>query len=314
MNGVSDPAAAYPTLCTEITHPSGFTDKIVFTTNPDTQVSVGIKRTVPYFFGKMIGLTTANVAAKATAEINPPGSVPSGLFPVGLQCASPGSLSNLTEGSTTGVVFGQKFVGSVGASGNWQWVDVGQGNGASGLGSVLANGASGSFSIGDTIGTFVILFVAIQMAAIGREYMALGELNYQVTRWATNQVNNDQTKVAVSPQCADIANLISGATVNAQYKYVSTKSPFATGYMGEVGYGTGQTVCGSPPTGGNGLAMSCPNATSAVCSGLRPAGTAVQITLTMDTSQIIFLSTSKTSPNFLGIPFPKTSEQTMLTQ
>jgi hypothetical protein len=27
---------------------------------------------------------------------------------------------------------------------------------------------------------FVILFVAIQLAALGREYMALGQLNYQV--------------------------------------------------------------------------------------------------------------------------------------
>ena len=37
---------------------------------------------------------------------------------------------------------------------------------------------------------FIILFVAIQMAALGREYMALGQLNYQVTRWATAPGNN----------------------------------------------------------------------------------------------------------------------------
>jgi hypothetical protein len=36
----------------------------------------------------------------------------------------------------------------------------------------------------------------------------------------------------------------------------------------------------------------------------------------MDTSPVIFLSTSSTNPNFLGVPFPKTlsSTQTMLTQ
>lgn len=33
---------------------------------------------------------------------------------------------------------------------------------------------------------FIVLFVAIQLAALGREYMALGQLNYQVTRWATD--------------------------------------------------------------------------------------------------------------------------------
>ena len=37
---------------------------------------------------------------------------------------------------------------------------------------------------------FIILFVAIQMAALGREAMALGQLNYQVTRWATDPGNN----------------------------------------------------------------------------------------------------------------------------
>jgi hypothetical protein len=49
---------------------------------------------------------------------------------------------------------------------------------------------------------------------------------------------------------------------------------------------------------------------------VRPAGTVVQITLTMDTSPAIFLSTSASNPNFLGIPFPKTlsSTHTMRTQ
>ena len=37
----------------------------------------------------------------------------------------------------------------------------------------------------------IVLFVAIQMAALGREYMALGQLNYQVTRWATGPGNNN---------------------------------------------------------------------------------------------------------------------------
>src|SRR5579863_3373406 len=89
MNGISDPAATYPTLCTEASHPGGYTDKIVFTDVTDTQVSVGIKRTVPYYFGKLLGLNTANVAAKATAAILPPGTVPTGMFPIGLPCKKP---------------------------------------------------------------------------------------------------------------------------------------------------------------------------------------------------------------------------------
>jgi hypothetical protein len=167
---------------------------------------------------------------------------------------------------------------------------------------------------------FIILFVAIQMAALGREYMALGQLNYQVTRWATNPVNNSLTdasgKAVSSPQCADVANLINGTAATNAYSQIPA---VATGYMGKIGYGSGNTVCGAPPAGGIGVAMTCtvPGGTGTTsCAAQRPAGTGVQIILTMDTSKAIFLSTSTTSPNFLGIPFPTTlsSTQMMLTQ
>ena len=163
----------------------------------------------------------------------------------------------------------------------------------------------------------IILFVAIQMAALGREAMALGQLGYQAARWATNPKNNDSTLVTVSPQCSDVAKLINApASVSSKYSYVSSVSPLATGYMGKIGYGN--TVCGTAPPGGIGVAMACPNATTAVCTGLRPAGTAVQVKLTMDTRNMLFLNLDRSgnNPNFLGIPFPKTlsSTQTMLTQ
>jgi Flp pilus assembly protein TadG len=151
LNGIDDTTNTYSVLCTPGTARPGYTDAIAFTNVTDTTVQVGIRRSVPYFFGKMIGLQEASVAAKATAAVKPIGGVPSGLFPVGLQCTAPCSLANLNPGQ--GVTFGQKFVGSIGASGNWQWVDVGQGNGASGLGQVLQDGSSGSFTIGQTIGS-----------------------------------------------------------------------------------------------------------------------------------------------------------------
>lgn len=166
----------------------------------------------------------------------------------------------------------------------------------------------------------IVLFVAVQMAALGREAMALGQLSYQAARWATNPANNDKTAVTKSPQCADVAQLISTpASVSSQYKYASATSPFATGYMGKIGYGN--TVCGSPPTGGIGVAMNClqPNSTATTdCNVVRPVGTAVQITLTMDTRKALFLNLDRsgTNPNFLGIPFPATlsSTHTMMTQ
>jgi hypothetical protein len=80
---------------------------------------VGIKRSVPYFFGKMIELNTASVSAKATAAVNPVGTDTSGLFPVGIQCNSPCTTVNLDPGQVTS--FGSKFVGGL-APGNWDWV------------------------------------------------------------------------------------------------------------------------------------------------------------------------------------------------
>jgi len=166
---------------------------------------------------------------------------------------------------------------------------------------------------------FIILFVAIQMAALGREYMALGQLNYQVTRWATDPGNNslkDASGNAVnSPQCADVADLI-GGTVSKTSPY-SNVTAMASGYMGKIGFKN--AACGAPPTGGIGVAMNCIVAGGTgtkPCAAQRSAGTGVQVVLTMDTSTVIFLSTSKTNPNFLGIPFPKTlsSTHTMLTQ
>jgi Flp pilus assembly protein TadG len=150
LNGITDSSNTYPTLCSPGTARAGFADKIVFTNVTDTQVSVGIKRSVPYFFGKMIGLQEASVAAKATAAVNPVGTVTSGLFPVGIQCTSPCSKVNLNPGQTTS--FGSKFVGGL-APGNWDWLDLGQGKGASALGAAIQNGASSSFSLGSVIGS-----------------------------------------------------------------------------------------------------------------------------------------------------------------
>jgi hypothetical protein len=91
---------------------------------------------------------------------------------------------------------------------------------------------------------FIILFVAIQMAALGREAAALGQLNYQVTRWATDPGNNNIAG-SNSPQCTDVANLISGANV-APYSNVTA---MASGYMGKIGFNN--PSCGAPPKGRN---------------------------------------------------------------
>jgi len=166
LNGISDPGKTYATICpSEASHPGGFADQIVFTNVTDTQVSVGIKRTVPYYFGKMIGLQQAAVAAKATAAIEPPGTVPTGLFPIGLPCKSPcnnlndllSGLSKLNSSGSGNVTLGSKFVvtdlWNQLAPGNYGWLDVGQGSGAKALGGVLQNGSTNSYSLTQSLST-----------------------------------------------------------------------------------------------------------------------------------------------------------------
>ena len=101
----------------------------------------------PLFFAKALGLNSYSVSASASAQAGGSvGTVKQGLFPVGLQCTSPCSLSSLDPGQS--VSFGAKFVGGL-APGNWQWLNPtgGSGGGDSALSAAIENGSSALFSI-----------------------------------------------------------------------------------------------------------------------------------------------------------------------
>ncbi len=151
LNGINDPKNTNSTICPNPVQNATYVDQVKSTTvNPaNTQLSIQLARQVPYFFGKVLGLGTGSVAAAATAQVSAPiNNYQSGLFPVGIQCTNPCSLANLDPGQP--VVYGTKFVGGL-APGNWSWLDLGQGNGASQLGTAIANGVQGNYSVGDTI-------------------------------------------------------------------------------------------------------------------------------------------------------------------
>jgi hypothetical protein len=115
---------------------------------PNLQVIVS-RSGIPYTFGRIIGLDTYSVKAFATAKSTLPANSVNGLFPMGMQCTSPCSLSSIQPGSS--VPLGVKFTPAEGgAPGNWQWMG---GGGAPELAAGIANGLSGTFSIGDTIST-----------------------------------------------------------------------------------------------------------------------------------------------------------------
>jgi len=103
---------------------------------------------LPYYFGRVIGLSTYNVSVTSTGQASQAvGTIKIGMFPVGLQCTAPCNLSNLDPGQS--VNFGQKFVGGL-APGNWQFLAIG-GTGDSTLGDNIDNGATTSFTLGDSL-------------------------------------------------------------------------------------------------------------------------------------------------------------------
>jgi Flp pilus assembly protein TadG len=116
---------------------------------PTPNLQVIANASLPYMFGRVIGLSTYKMAAVATAKSTLPANSVNGLFPMGMQCTSPCSLSSIKPGSS--VPFGVKFTPAEGgAPGNWQWMGSG---GAQTLGASITSGISGTWSIGDTIST-----------------------------------------------------------------------------------------------------------------------------------------------------------------
>ena len=123
---------------------------------PTPNVQVWVNRSnLPYIFGKVIGLNTYSVSAKATGEDVYVGSYTGPMFPVVLQCngSCPG-LGSLSGAFASGapITFGAKFA-DVGASGNWQFLNVG-GVGGSNLAAQIAGGAGVTdLAIGSTVNT-----------------------------------------------------------------------------------------------------------------------------------------------------------------
>jgi Flp pilus assembly protein TadG len=148
----TQPDAATKAACTYAVNNGLSAANIALTEPTASTIQVVAAQTgLPYFFGKAIGLSTYSVSATAIAAAGGPvGTVKQGLFPVGLQCTNPCSLSSLDPGQS--VSFGSKFVNGL-APGNWQWLNPtgGSGGGDPALSAAIASGVSASFSIGDSI-------------------------------------------------------------------------------------------------------------------------------------------------------------------
>jgi hypothetical protein len=122
----------------------------------DTATTVTVQAhldTQPYFFAKVLGMST--YAVSATAVSTAPGPVNNcngcGLFPAGLQCKAPCKNPNKVAGEP--LSFGTKFNSTViNANGNWGWLAL-DGPGGNVLRTSIENGATGNFAVGDLVNT-----------------------------------------------------------------------------------------------------------------------------------------------------------------
>jgi len=115
---------------------------------------------LPYFFGKALGLGTYSVASSATSGGGGTvktvlGSISNGtnlgLVPLGLQCATPCPVGSLVAGQS--VSFGNKFISStIDLPGNWDWLAL-DGGGGKTLRNDIANGATTQYSAINPDGT-----------------------------------------------------------------------------------------------------------------------------------------------------------------
>jgi Putative Flp pilus-assembly TadE/G-like len=110
----------------------------------DLSITVQLKRTVPFYFARVLGLVSGPVSASGTAGVQQNPNYTRGLMPVGLTCA----------GGTCNFQMNQLYQlkSSQAASGNWGALALG-GSGSSVYRSNIENGYWGNINVGDWVST-----------------------------------------------------------------------------------------------------------------------------------------------------------------
>jgi Flp pilus assembly protein TadG len=221
LNGINDTNAAsdagvsgsqqtvMTNLCTANTgnNPS-YTDTIS-SINVDANnsfIQVSLKRQLPYFFGRVIGLTAGNVAASAKAAVaGNVNTVNDGLFPAGVQCATDASgncnfscnpISATCNNLPAAFNKDQVFAGVQGASylpGNWGWLSLTPSSSCPSSGGPLAQTVACGGSDTETIGVST------------KPGQTVGQINHgwdtRISDYNTFVTNNPSCKISYASIC-----------------------------------------------------------------------------------------------------------------
>lgn len=131
----------------------------------------------------------------------------------------------------------------------------------------------------------IVMVLGVQMAIIGRDALALSQVNYQATRWASS--------LRPDAQCSDVTTYMT-----------NTAAPTVQAIIAQSGIACGDSTKGVNVT----MTWTCPDTTQ--CAGTRPYSTQLRISATLNVAADLVV------PNpFLGVSFPKTvtSTQTAFT-
>jgi len=144
--------------------------------------------------------------------------------------------------------------------------------------------AAVEFAILAPIG-ILLLILAAQFTIIGRDALALSQIDYQATRWASS--------LNPGAQCSDVVAYMTNMA-----------APTIQAIISQSGIACGDSTKGVNVT----MTWTCPDSTQ--CTGVRPYSTQVRISATLNVASDLFV------PNPLfGISFPQavTSSQTSFT-
>ena len=161
-NDASTEATADPVARTYAQHNGVQNGEITSVTfAPDqTWIRMTVTRPVPFYFGRVLGLTTTPVSVAARASIQgATGTGPGGLAPIGIQCPAPCTSPPYSPGTPISLIQkNPKAIGEVWAPGNWGALNLNiplgsHGGGVPLFASNIVNGYQGTVIIGNEVPT-----------------------------------------------------------------------------------------------------------------------------------------------------------------
>ncbi|MGH7865319.1 MAG: TadE/TadG family type IV pilus assembly protein [Candidatus Binataceae bacterium] len=195
-------------------------------------MTVQFSRTVPYYFAKVLGLSSGIVVARATATVKTAGAARH-VIPIGVQ-------------HNTVYTYGQQLTLNTGvAPGNWHPLALG-GNGASVYGNNIVNGYQGVIHVGDMLPTETGVMTGPTKSSFDTR-IAAGLSQFPSDTFSNHSLNNP--RVVVAPM-VDFAGINGSSQVPVKGFAVLWLSSVASSGKAITAYFIKQTVPGSEPGSG----------------------------------------------------------------